>query len=445
MPSYLLSILLTLVSFTVENKSSVSVSGVAPMGSSATYENTYKKGQLTAGNSATLTLSGWQETLLNEVTLYMHSNKSSGAGTLDISIDGHTVYTIGNYGFNSPYWNDSYSTEDVPITIAWEPYMDVRQGDISIRIEATENSLYISRYDLNYNTAAKRAYTVTLMSSVGGCVSELKESAIGSGITLPHIDWQQEGWHFAGWSTEDIRETKGVPDLMIAGKTYYPTSDVTLYAIFTNVNEDVRICATDELHSGKYIIMHSASPLLVTSEGEEEVLTYYSTSSEYISETENQICYSGDIPQDAVFQLHLAGDSICYLYDYMGLPVGQQGGNICTEEKPWTLRRTAPYLWQILSTENEHTYYLALRTWKSPGSGEEILVFKPEEQTNLAVSFLLFNVDELFKESIYSSTPTRYTQSVEETHAGARTKEVRIPLGIWDLLIKDGRKYLIAR
>ena len=66
------------VTYTVISTTSVSVSGNAPEGSSATYKSTYSsKCQLTAGKSMTLTLSGYDGYKIMGITLSMKSNKNS--------------------------------------------------------------------------------------------------------------------------------------------------------------------------------------------------------------------------------------------------------------------------------------------------------------------------------------------------------------------------------
>ena len=136
-----LCLLAAVASFVIESKTSVSMSGELPVGATATYECTYRKGQLTAGNSATLRLSGWQNTEISRVTLWMKSNQSSGAGNLQMSIDGAEVWTIPTQPFSD--WAGTYSTEYVPIAHTFTPAGVVQRGEVAICVSATENSLYI--------------------------------------------------------------------------------------------------------------------------------------------------------------------------------------------------------------------------------------------------------------------------------------------------------------
>ena len=72
------------------------------------------------------------------------------------------------------------------------------------------------------------AYTVTL----GDDSSTLTESAGGAGVTLPSRS-DVGNYTFAGWSTSNLAtETTTAPTIIPAG-AYSPTSDITLYPIYT--------------------------------------------------------------------------------------------------------------------------------------------------------------------------------------------------------------------
>lgn len=74
------------VTYTVTSSTSVTMSGDAPEGSSATFVNTHtsNKQRMTAGDSQTYTLSGYDGFTITGITLSMHSNKTSGAGSLSV-------------------------------------------------------------------------------------------------------------------------------------------------------------------------------------------------------------------------------------------------------------------------------------------------------------------------------------------------------------------------
>ena len=77
------------VSFTVTSSSSVEASGVVPEGMEVSYQRsgtTGQKGQMTAGNNTLLQVLGMDNCIIDSVTLNMRSNKSAGAGSLQMCI-----------------------------------------------------------------------------------------------------------------------------------------------------------------------------------------------------------------------------------------------------------------------------------------------------------------------------------------------------------------------
>ena len=144
---------LPIVSYTVMSKNELLVSGEEPMGSKATYSSTYnRRNQLIAGASATLTLTGMKGVKVRSITLHMHSNKSSGAGRLTVLNDTSTVWTIENAPFSSPSWGGAYTTDTAKVFHLFTPSLECGE-QWQIRIEASVNSLYIMRYDIEYEPA----------------------------------------------------------------------------------------------------------------------------------------------------------------------------------------------------------------------------------------------------------------------------------------------------
>ena len=74
-------------------------------------------------------------------------------------------------------------------------------------------------------------YTVTFDAGANGTCSTtaLTEASAGAGVTLPAVT-ANEGFAFQGWSTS---ETPSSADAGVAGETYNPLADVTLYAYYT--------------------------------------------------------------------------------------------------------------------------------------------------------------------------------------------------------------------
>ena len=145
------------VTYTVSSTSSVTVTGTAPEGATATYSSTYNTvKQLTAGKSMTLTLSGYAGYKITAITLSMKSNSSKGAGYLSVTAGSTTLATIGSpnsgIAFNNAAWNGSYTTSyvDVTPTMSNDSYTISDNEDVTFVIGATINSLYCQSFTITY-------------------------------------------------------------------------------------------------------------------------------------------------------------------------------------------------------------------------------------------------------------------------------------------------------
>ncbi len=172
------------VTYTVDTKTSVTVSsGVEIPGSVVSYTQTYStKGQMTSGNSTTLTINapGYK---LNSLVLSMKSNSSKGAGSL--SVNGSEIIT--RQGFNTSYWHGAYSTSYVDVDVSEKIKSSgvslSLNNDFSIIITATANSLYIQSYTIGYIAeSAKVTYDLN-GGNLNGSTS-IPESAVELGSLL---------------------------------------------------------------------------------------------------------------------------------------------------------------------------------------------------------------------------------------------------------------------
>lgn len=142
--------------YTIDTKTSVVASGNVIEGSTATYSQTHQnKGQMTANNSTTLTLTGYQGYCIKGITLNIRSNTSAGAGGLVVKANEKILAKI-NEGtpFNNKAWAGKYSNTfvDVELTILDEEYIIQEDDVITIQITASENSLFINEYRIYYDT-----------------------------------------------------------------------------------------------------------------------------------------------------------------------------------------------------------------------------------------------------------------------------------------------------
>ncbi|MBR6017425.1 MAG: hypothetical protein IK073_02245 [Paludibacteraceae bacterium] len=222
----LLGILMT---FTVETKSSVSISGAQPVGMQTAYSCSYQKGDIREGDTATLRLSGLEDIRIEAVRLYLRSNKDKGAGQLTITADDLQLYTLsGTY----KDWFGAYDNSEYQ-ALGWSGACTLDEGFLTVQLVGTANSLHIQRYEIEYTQPALRPYTVTLMTNDEP--ETLTESAPGSGVLLPMREDRGE-WYFAGWAENELTEPVDLqPVLLPADSRYFPKKDITLWAVWTDL------------------------------------------------------------------------------------------------------------------------------------------------------------------------------------------------------------------
>ncbi len=165
----------TTVTYKVSSTSAVTTSGTAPSGSSATFKNTYNnnnKEQLTGGNSMTLTLSGYAGQKITGLTLFMKSNKSGGAGYLDVNAGTKQLAAIGSpssgVSFSNAAWHGSWSTRyvNVEVSLLDNTYI-IQDGEkVVIVIGATANSLYCQSFKLTYEAGDSNPSITTSISEL---------------------------------------------------------------------------------------------------------------------------------------------------------------------------------------------------------------------------------------------------------------------------------------
>lgn len=427
----ILACLCTIVTFTIETKSSVSVSGITPEHSSAEYACTYKKGQLTAGNTATLSLTGWQGLEIHSITLWMRSNKTSGAGTLQMTADGHTCWDITDATFDNGGWRQArqnhddtggFCTEYVPVSHTFTPSIHLLDGEICIAVTASQSSLYIEKYEIEYTHAPKRAYTVTFSSTVGDTPTAITEEATAAGIILPSIKWAQGDWQFAGWSEREIADQTSIPTLFANGSRYYPSFDCTLYAVFTNASGmQTRPTSALQLQDKSYVICLQVPAMMLHGAIEQKRIA---TSAAQIAQSpEGSWLLQSSYTDEHIYQLSMVTDSTGYIYHSASMqPIGYQDGNLSSTSALWTFRKHNDGF-IILCNEAEQKSFLTAKMVQTTIDNNETidqicLILYPEVKS----SFLFFEVPDGVDEPIYSCHPLRY---IEAVHAPMTTPLTR--------------------
>ena len=126
-----------------------------------------------------------------------------------------------------------------PGTTADNKSYAVKEGSKYIKIEINSNStkptsgnaqLTIDDVEFTYTVPQADPFVVTFNAGTNGTcsTSSLTEASTGAGITLPSCT-ASDGYVFKGWSTTENGTTA---DAGMAGATYKPSSDCTLYAVY---------------------------------------------------------------------------------------------------------------------------------------------------------------------------------------------------------------------
>lgn len=170
------------VKYDITSRNVLSQSGFAPEGSDAELFATYTSNafQMTSGNSQTLTLTGYTNVKIIEITMSMRSNKSTGAGSFKYSVNDGATYTniVAGAAFNTPSWNGAWSDSYVDVTKTVD--IDV-QSDIEFVVAATANSLYVESYQFKWEQM--EAATLTGLTMNKPTVSIVEEETEQLAVT----------------------------------------------------------------------------------------------------------------------------------------------------------------------------------------------------------------------------------------------------------------------
>jgi len=137
----------------------------------------------------------------------------------------------------------------------------VDNGDNTFSVNPTSDCT------VTINFEAIPTYTVTFNAEGGSCVTKSAKEAIGGGgVTLPAATIGLDGWVFAGWAEDATASTTTRPTLYKSGRTYYPTANTTLHAVYTldgvNYEKYQRATTLEQITSASQIAIVNASKIL---------------------------------------------------------------------------------------------------------------------------------------------------------------------------------------
>ncbi len=217
--------------YTIASKTSVTQTGTAPAGSSASYSQTYgTQSQMTSGNSTTLTLSGYDGYKITAIKLSMKSNKSKGAGTFSATAGSTTLSSISsNTNFSSWFDSTGYSQSyvDINATMTNANYTIGSGENVTIYIKASANSLYIQSYTIAWESAGSSSVDVTDVAvdpdtlnilSTDTSAQTVNVTVTPNNATNQKVTITSSGDDVATISATELTATDGTASFTVTGK-----------------------------------------------------------------------------------------------------------------------------------------------------------------------------------------------------------------------------------
>lgn len=426
--------------YTWTSTTKVEQSGTVPASSTYSYERTAttgQTGQMTAGNRTCLKLTGWDGCVVKRIELQMHSNMESGKGSLTVTMGKDTVWSIKDKSFKDVEWGGDYTKDWTPISRSFNAYVEDDET-IEIAITATENSLYINSYTIEYEPAQPRRYTVTFYTGLDTCPITKTQSAPNQPIELPA--WQDTAhWYFVGWTEEEVVDNKLITPVLGVGSTYLPVRDTKLWSVYSNVKE---YTPQLEYTSGRYAIATynevtklgggggALSGMVEDNEIPVTVVKMY--------DNDNQIyCMDTEITEDMLYELDFHDDSVKILYLPEMSPIGYKNKQLAAVDVAWKYKVIDDGSLIIYQTYNGKDYmlYIGLKDGKPCGMLKQLDI-----DTWSECALWLYAM----KEIEYTSWPFGKYEGLITLPSPYEGHTI-LQWGIYEIHIKDGRKILYIK
>lgn len=439
--------------FSLSSNNTVQPEGILPPYSSYVYErsaSTGKIGQMTEGNTTRLQLDGWDGCTIHKVILKMHSNSKSGGGELEMTIGENMAWKITDASFSEEAWAGEYTTAWVDIV----QEMNMRVGnyeDINILITASENSLYINQYTIEYTPATATCYTITFRTGVEQTLDPIQQSGIGAPVILPA--WKDTAdWYFIGWSESEIEEGDDFSNILLAGSEYIPKGNTYLWAVYSDVREN---SAINDYVSGRYVLtMWNATTEYFGNTGlamcggivEAEVPL---VAANLMRNAADKCCLMTKIEDDMIYELEFEDSTLTITHVASEKQIGYLDTRLDYSENKWQYKVLKDGSLGIYLTDVTPTNTYALRFAVSTNYDEKYLVAKVQrlDVANWeSDGFWLFPI--IYPR--YTSWPfgkkNVYEDEDEETLSSILSEATyMMHLGGYVLFVKDKQKYLLPQ
>jgi len=412
-----LLVLLSVMTFTVETKNSVSMDGQWPYDIEVAYNCSYQKGQVRFGDVATLTLGNLGGIVIEKIEARVKSNKDSGAGTFEVQVNGNTVITKSGSLKN---WVGMFDNQFYHAVCLLESSVS-NVNNLTIQLTGLTSSLYIEKYVITYGPAP--SHTVTLMNGAEEYTT-IKEEAGGQGILLPTLP-SLDHWQFRGWTkTKYEQDVAELSSLYPSGTKFYPGEDMTLWAVY-EYQAEPHVYET-ELVSGEYLYINTYDQRAMTGVPENGKMGVLFADIE-------------DTNQWYTVTFNTQRDSATIDYTATNIHIGYSGIKL--------VEKRTPFWWAVFHEGEKTAFYTTIngKTYmlfpgKEDGDGEYTGLIQVNDITQTPTA--LRSVTPVTVETRYSCFPGRL-EPIENTEA--ETHEIMVPFGIYELHIQNGHKRLKIR
>ena len=438
--------------YTISGKQAVA-SGDIPEGATCEYvQSGNKSGQMTAGNDLTLTMNGYEGMTLRSITLEMKSNKSSGAGELQLKYGESVVWSIADASFEDASWAGTFSTEWVDISHSLNVFVS-QEKPIELYIKASENSLYLQSVKLSYTAPQATTYTVSFDTHGAPSVASITEEAANSGVELPDLRLSGSEWQFVGWTSQPVEATSTEPVIYYPGTIYYPTGDCTLHAVYVSMSEVQPWYPTDDLTLEDYVVglyVKDARAIYIA-RGEvtngmiPTVLHSIASDDSWVS-----LPNSWGNDADAVYTLGVQNDTLTIRHKKTNTAV------VLAANGKFAKTSSSGAKWIVHPVETEademprfavtadyagKTYYISYTV-----AGQVVTVYLyPSTDANQYHELVLFALSEMDKPT-YTYTSYLSPDAIDQTSAEQTSAEgmpqYEMHVGPYKMIIQNGKKYL---
>ena len=413
-----LTIILSILTLTVDSKNTVVATGDIPPSVQASYNCSFQKGTVRQGDEAVLELSYLAGMTISQVDVYIRSNQSGGAGTWSVIIDGQTV-AMKNGSFDQ--WFGAYdNTLYHPLSLLPKTYQGVQE--MTIRLQGSVNSLYIEKYVIAYTPAP--AHSVTLMRG-NEVYQTLTETTGGAGVFLPSME-DYNGWRFIGWSETEFRQTSTRPALIAPNTQCFLLEDAVLWAAYEAMLPEDSIYVS-KLTDGEYLYVNTQSQMALSG----------------VPDKNGQMV-PGFMDRTALNQLYnftfnAAKDTAYITHAATGAPIGYDYQcKLVTAASPWRVHHEGneTLLYATIANKN---YVLWPDKRDGNGNNPQTVLLPADPQSSMLK--LVFPASE--NEQVYTCHPESGMafERIQET----QKNEYVLPFGCYDLIIRNGEKELRMR